>query len=77
MNANEKIEWALVETIGPEMDIGDVNCLVRHLKIQGLTIVPIEPTEEMISGGDMEFCTTEVKDIIRIYKTMLANGSEK
>jgi len=46
------------------------------LKEQGLTIVPIEPTEKMISGGDMESCVLEDKVIVRIYKAMIAKGAE-
>ena len=45
-----------------------------HLKEQDLTIVPIEPTEEMIRGGDMESCVLEDDVIVRIYKAMI--GSE-
>lgn len=39
-----------------------------HLKEQGLTIVPIEPTEEMISAADMELGRAG------IYKAMIAKG---
>lgn len=50
MNATEKVSQALTDFYGDGVKLEPyyVGVFVSRLKEQGLTIVPIEPTEEMV-----------------------------